>query len=193
MSQVFSTSSTSVTFPSEPAVGFGDTSPGTSGGTLLSPTPGMPVSPGGNYSGAVPIAPPQARLLPLVVQRLLGQTNFYAASNRVPFPFVLRSALLWAPAATIGASSDGVIDTRVSQDPSLTAANFNFSPSLWYPPSVSRQLWCPTPLYLNDLWIPFPEGNQYLLINALSAAGATNVHCVCVFGITPLADIQTGG
>lgn len=163
------------------------------------PRPGAPQSmpttavpegwtPSGIFTGETGYTFPQARILSIPVQKLAGTTDIYAASTVIPFPFVIRNVFMWAPAAAIGGSSDGVMDVRVGQDTAANATAFGSGVSILYPPAAPRLIYCPLAVTLGELWVPFAEGHQYILVHAQSLAGATNIQLVCMVGISPLDD-----
>jgi hypothetical protein len=147
-------------------------------------------SPGGEYQGTRGYAQPQERILPILIQRLLGNTDFYASAPRLNFPFVIRSISVWAPALTIGASSDGTISLVTTLDPANTAAAYNAGQPILPIGQGDRAIYCPSIVSLGGLWMPYPEGHLGFVAHCLSAAAATNILCVCVIGITPLDDLM---
>lgn len=154
------------------------------------PTTSVPEAwtPSGLFPGQTGYTFPQARILSIPVQKLAGTTDIYAASTVIPFPFVVRSCVMWAPASVIGGSSDGVMDVRVGQDTAANATAFGSGVSILYPPAVPRLIYCPLPVTLGELWVPFAEGHQFMLVHAQSLGGATNIQLVCMVGISPLDD-----
>lgn len=160
------------------------------GATAMMPTTEIPeaFSQSGIFQGSQGYNFPAARVLSVPVQKLSGTTDIYAASTIIPFPFVIRNLLLWAPAQTIGGGSDGVMDVRVGADPAANATAFGGGQGIFYPAAAPRSIYCPSAVFLGELWIPFAEGHLYILAHASSLVGATNIQCVCVAGISPLDD-----
>lgn len=172
-----------------PVGGAGRSTPGSSQRSGSSSSPDF-ASPGGNYQGSVGFSASAPRILPVLIQRLAGAADFYAASTLIPFPFILRSLYLWAPQTSGLSTSDGTIDPRYGTDNTLTAAAFNQAESLLFSPGIPRSIYCASPVSFAGLWEPFPEGHVYLLAHCASLGGATNIQCVCWAGITPMADIE---
>lgn len=158
-------------------------------------TPSMPTteipeawSPSGIFQGSSGYAFPNPRILAVPIQKLAGATDIYSTSHIITFPFVIRSLMMWVPASTIGASSDGTMEVRVGPDNTQTAAGFATGIPVTYPMAQQRPVYCPIPLSFGELWVPFSEAHMYIQVHAFSLGGATNVQLICLAGITPLDD-----